>query len=223
MSIIEPELTALKDNLLDMINLVIGQIERSKDAIDTVNVKLAEEIMEDEKKINNQELSIDRDCENVLALHTPVAIDLRFVLSALRISNDLERIGDNTNGLAKFVKQNSKEINKKLLEEFKLKEMLEILSSMLVGMRQALKDEDSALAKETLKKNTLFDEFNKKALKTAEAILKEQSTNPKIILRLFSIVRALERSGALAKNIGEEIVFHVEAEVLKHYKKPEKG
>lgn len=223
MSIIEPELTALKDNLLDMINLVIGQIERSKDAIDKVDVKLAEEIMEDEKKINNQELSIDRDCENVLALHTPVAIDLRFVLSALRISNDLERIGDNTNGLAKFVKQNSKEINKKLLEEFKLKEMLEILSSMLVGMRQALKDEDSALAKETLKKNTLFDEFNKKALKTAEAILKEQSTNPKIILRLFSIVRALERSGALAKNIGEEIVFHVEAEVLKHYKKPEKG
>lgn len=222
MSIIEPELTALKDNLLDMINLVIGQIERSKDAIDKVDVKLAEEIMEDEKKINNQELSIDRDCENVLALHTPVAIDLRFVLSALRISNDLERIGDNTNGLAKFVKQNSKEINKKLLEEFKLKEMLDILSSMLVGMRQALKDEDSALAKETLKKNMLFDEFNKKALKTAEAILKEQSTNPKIILRLFSIVRALERSGALAKNIGEEIVFYVEAEVLKHYKKPEK-
>jgi len=219
MSIIEPELTALKDNLLDMLNLVIGQIEKCKESIHSIDVKLAEEIMENEKKINNQELSIDRDCENVLALHTPVAIDLRFVLSALRISNDLERIGDNTNGLARFVKQNSKEINKKLLEEFRLEKMLEILSSMLVGMKEAFKDENSVLAKETLKKNELFDDFNKKALKTAESILKTQSTNPKIILRLFSIVRALERSGALAKNIGEEIVFYVEAEVLKHNKK----
>jgi phosphate transport system protein len=219
MSIIEPELTALKDNLLDMLNLVINQIEKCKEAIHKVDVKLAEEIMENEKKINSQELAIDRDCENVLALHTPVAVDLRFVLSALRISNDLERIGDNTNSVARFVKQNNKEITKKLVEEFRLEKMLEVLSSMLLGMKQAFKGEDSALAKETLKKNELFDEFNKKALKTAEAILKEQSANPKIILRLFSIVRALERSGALAKNIGEEIVFHVEAEVLKHNKK----
>ncbi len=219
MSIIEPELTALKDNLMDMLNLVISQIEKCKDSIHHLDVKLAEEVMENEKKINNQELSIDRDCENVLALHTPVAVDLRFVLSALRISNDLERIGDNTNSVARFVKQNSKEITKKLVEEFRLEKMLEILSSMLLGMKQAFKNEDSNLAKETLKKNELFDEFNKKALKTAEAILKEQAANPKIVLRLFSIVRALERSGALAKNIGEEIVFYVEAEVLKHSKK----
>ncbi len=219
MSIIEPELTALKDNLLDMIKLVISQIEKSKEAVHKIDVKLAEEIMEEEKKINNQELSIDRDCENVLALHSPVAIDLRFVLSAMRISNDLERIGDYTNSLAKFIKQNSKEINKKLLEDFKLSEMLDILMSMLNGMKQALKDEDSALAKETLKKNALFDEFNKKALKTAEAILKEGAANLKTILKLFSIVRALERSGALAKNIGEEIVFYVDSEILKHNKK----
>jgi phosphate transport system protein len=219
MSIIEPELTALKDNLLDMIKLVISQIEKSKEAVQKIDVKLAEEIMEDERKINNQELAIDRDCENVLALHTPVAIDLRFVLSALKISNDLERIGDNTNSVAKFVKQNSKDINKKLLEEFKLNEMLEILSGMLLSMKQALRDEDSVLAKETLKKNELFEEFNKKAIKTAEAILKEGSANLKTILRLFSIVRTLERSGALVKNIGEEIVFYVEAEILKHNKK----
>jgi phosphate transport system protein len=219
MSIIEPELTALKDNLLDMIKLVISQVDKCKDAVQKIDVKLAEEIMEGEKKINNQELSIDRDCENVLALHTPVAIDLRFVLSALRMSNDLERIGDNTNNLAKFIKQNSKDVSKKLLDEFKLTDMLEVLSAMLDGMKQALKEENTALAKETLRKDELFDQLGKKALKAAEDVLKDEEANAKTVLRLFSIVRGLERSGALAKNIGEEIVFYVEAEILKHHKK----
>ena len=155
MSIIEPELSALKDNLLDMFSLVIKQIDKCTEAIHKIDVKIAEEVMENEQKVNSQELAIDRDCENVLALHTPVAIDLRFVLSALRIGNDLERIGDNTNSLAKFVKQNSKEINKKLLEEFKLEKMLEILSAMLQDMKTALKSEDAALAKETLKPQVL--------------------------------------------------------------------
>jgi phosphate transport system protein len=218
MSIIEPELSALKDNLLDMFNLVIKQIERCTEAIHKIDVKIAEEVMENEQKVNSQELAIDRDCENVLALHTPVAVDLRFVLSALKISNDLERIGDNTNGVAKFIKQNSKDISKKLVEEFKLEKMLEILASMLQDMKLALKNEDATLAKETLIKDLSLNEINKKALKTAEGILKEQNTEAKIILRLFSIVRNLERSGDLTKNIGEEIVFHVEAEVLKHKK-----
>jgi phosphate transport system protein len=218
MSIIEPELSALKDNLVDMFNLVIKQIERCTESIHKLDAKLADEVIENENRVNSQELAIDRDCENVLALHTPVAVDLRFVLSALRISNDLERIGDNTNSLAKFVKQNNKDISKKLLEEFKLEKMLEILAAMLQDMKQALKTDDTNLAKETLKRDALLNELNKKALKTAEGILKEQHADAKVILRLFSIVRNLERSGDLTKNIGEEIVFHVEAEVLKHRK-----
>jgi phosphate transport system protein len=218
MSIIEPELSALKDNLLDMFSLVIKQIEKCTEAIHKIDVKIAEEVIENEQKVNSQELAIDRDCENVLALHTPVAVDLRFVLSALRIGNDLERIGDNTNSLAKFIKQNSKDINKKLLEEFRLEKMLEILSSMLQDMRHALKHGDTNLAKETLKKDLLLNDINKKALKTAEGILKAQNAEAKVVLRLFSIVRNMERSGDLTKNIGEEIVFHVEAEVLKHKK-----
>lgn len=218
MSIIEPELSALKDNLVDMFNLVIKQIERCTESIHKLDTKLADEVMENENKVNSQELAIDRDCENVLALHTPVAVDLRFVLSALRISNDLERIGDNTNSLAKFVKQNSKDISKKVLEEFKLEKMLEILAAMLQDMKQALKTDNTSLAKETLKRDDLLNDLNKRALKTAEAVLKEQHADPKVILRLFSIVRNIERSGDLTKNIGEEIVFHVEAEVLKHKK-----
>ncbi len=80
MSIIEPELSALKDNLLDMFSLVIKQIERCTEAIHKIDVKIAEEVIENEQRVNSQELAIDRDCENVLALHTPVAVDLRFVL-----------------------------------------------------------------------------------------------------------------------------------------------
>jgi phosphate transport system protein len=217
MPIIEPELNALRDNLLDMLNLVIDQIDKSRKAIQKMDSAIAEEVIRAEKKVNAQELSIDKDCANILALHTPVAIDLRFVLSTLRISNDLERIGDNIKSLARFVKH-SKNVDKEVLEEFKLKKMLDVLHSMLQEMKHALKEDNASMAKRALKQDGELNQINKKALKTAEVILKRQHVDTKIVLNIFSMVRNLERCGNLTKNIGEEIVFHLEAEVLRHKK-----
>src|SRR6188768_1458007 len=106
MPAIEPELQALKDNLVDMLQLVKNQMVRCKEAIHKNEVSIAEEVVEEERKVNTQELAIDRDCENILALYTPVASDLRLVLATLKISNDLERIGDNAKSLAKFLVNN---------------------------------------------------------------------------------------------------------------------
>lgn len=215
-SIMDPELAALKDKLMHMLSLVITQIEKCREAVRKIDEKSAEEVIENEKKVNAQELEIDQSCENILALYTPVAVDLRFVLSALMMSKDLERIGDHMNDLALFVKRHGGGISKKHLEEFKLDKMLEIISYMLEAMRIALKDKDSEIAREALKKDLELNDINKKALKTADGILKGHLASAKIVLRLFSLVRILERAGDLTKNIGEEIVFYLEAEVLKH-------
>src|SRR5687767_3939031 len=94
MSTLELELQALKEDLCDMLALVRSQLVKCKTVIEKKDKELAEEIITGEKKVNVQEIAIDRDCENILALHTPVATDLRFVLAALKITNDLERIGD---------------------------------------------------------------------------------------------------------------------------------
>jgi phosphate transport system protein len=217
MPAIEPELQALKDNLHDMLTLVKNQVVKCKDAIEKKDVSLAEEVMDDERRVNIQELAIDRDCESILALYTPVATDLRLVLATLKITNDLERIGDNAKGLAKFLLSNIKESHN-WLNDFHVTEMLDVLISMLKDMGEALRKDDTRLALKTTKKDEALNEFNKKAFKTTAELIKSHPHDAKTLLTLFSLIRDLERAGDLTKNIAEEIVFHIEAKVVKHKK-----
>lgn len=218
MPAIEPELQALKDNLLDMLSLVRGQIQKCKDAIEKKDVALAEEVMDDERKVNIQELAIDRDCESILALYTPVASDLRLVLATLKITNDLERIGDNAKSLAKFLLSNLHKDNMNWLAAFHVTEMLDVLVNMLKDMGEALRKEDTRMAVKTAKRDEVLNEFNKKAFKTTAELVKEHPEEARNLLILFSLIRDLERAGDLTKNIAEEIVFHIDARILKHKK-----
>jgi phosphate transport system protein len=218
MPAIEPELQALKDNLVDMLLLVKDQMVKCKEAIHKNDVSIAEAVVSEEKKVNNQELAIDRDCENILALFTPVASDLRLVLASIKISNDLERIGDNAKSLAKFLVNNPDKNTRPYLKSFEIEEMLEVLITMLKDMGEALRKDDTKLAVKTTKKDEQLNEYNKKAFKTTASLMQEHPEDSKTILTLFSHTRNLERAGDLTKNIAEEIVFHIEAKVLKHKK-----
>jgi phosphate transport system protein len=218
MSTLELELQALKENLCDMCGLVRSQLAKCKDVIEKKDTDLAEEIISGEKKVNVQEIAIDRDCENILALHTPVATDLRFVLATLKITNDLERIGDNAKSLARWLKANIGKVPDKLLREYELPQMLDVLVEMLKDMGEALSKSDTKLARKTAKKDELLNDHKKKAFKTTVELVKEYPDEAKALLNLFAISRNLERAGDLTKNIAEEIVFHIEAKVLKHKK-----
>jgi phosphate transport system protein len=215
---IEPELQALKDNLLDMLSLVKNQMVKCKKAIQKNDLSLAEEVLADERRVNSQELAIDRDCENILALFTPVATDLRLVLATLKITNDLERIGDNAKSLARFLKEDSTGSSRKWIKEFHLELMLDVLIEMLRDMGEALRTSDTRLAKKTTKRDEEVNEFNKKAMKTAAELIKAHPDEAKTLLLLFALTRNLERAGDLIKNIAEELVFHIEAKVVKHKK-----
>jgi phosphate transport system protein len=215
---IEPELQALKDNLLDMLSLVRGQLVKCKKAIQKRDLDVAEEVISDERKVNMQEIAIDRDCENILALFTPVATDLRLVLATLKITNDLERIGDNAKSLARFLVEHMNSIPKHWIEEYKIEQMLDILTDMLKDMGEAFKKEDTRLARITTKNDEQINKYNRDALKTTADLIKQNPEHAKTLLILFSLIRNLERAGDLTKNIAEELVFHIEAKVLKHRK-----
>ena len=215
---IEPELQALKDNLLDMLSLVRGQLLKCKKAVQKRDLSIAEEVINDERKVNMQEIAIDRDCENILALFTPVATDLRLVLATLKITNDLERIGDNAKSLARFLVEEMDSIPKHWLDDFKIEQMLDVLTEMLKDMGEAFKKEDTRLARITTKNDEQINKYNRDALKTTADLIKQHPEHAKTLLTLFSIIRNLERAGDLTKNIAEELVFHIEAKVLKHKK-----
>ncbi len=218
MSTLELELHVLKDNLVDMLSLVRNQMVKCKEAIEKKDVDLAEDVISGEKKVNVQEIAIDRDCESILALYTPVATDLRFVLATLKITNDLERIGDNAKSLARFVKGNIKKIPQELFREYELVGMLDVLIEMLRDMGEALQNSDTKLARKTTKKDEALNDYYKNAFKTTVSLVKEHPDEAKSLLELLGLARNLERAGDLTKNIAEEIVFHIEAKVLKHKK-----
>src|SRR6201996_6578203 len=101
MTQLENELQEVKKEVINMWNLVQSQLEKSRTAMFNFDRDLAREIVLKEKRVNAFELKIDRDCENIFALHCPVAVDLRFLLAALKINTNLERIGDIAAGVAK--------------------------------------------------------------------------------------------------------------------------
>lgn len=199
-----------------MLAMVKGQMEKCIDAIRKRDVVIAREVVADERKINGQELAIDRDCENILALFTPVATDLRLVMATLKIANDLERIGDSAKSLAKVLIKESGKKRRKWMEDLQFVKMLEVLVSMLKQMGRALRKEDTAPALSALKKDKVLNRLYEQALKTTADLIRKHPDDSKPILTLFLMVRNLERSGDLTKNIAEEIVFQIEARVMKH-------
>ncbi|MEQ8426123.1 MAG: phosphate signaling complex protein PhoU [Cyclobacteriaceae bacterium] len=218
MSNLEIELQALKENLLEMMELVSGQITLCKDATLNGNLELASEVVSNENRVNALELTMDKDCENILALHNPVATDLRFVLAVLKNTGDLERIGDNAKNIATFLTKNGKKLDKIYLDKFGIEKMYDASISMLSCLGKALKKDDAELARKTFKEEELLNKKNKNGPKIAAALIEEDPKQAKLIVRLLSVVNKLERVGDLAINIAEEVVFHVEAKVLKHNK-----
>ena len=216
MPAIEPELQALKDNLQDMLSMVKTQMENCMKAIEERDTDIAKQVVDDEKKINIQELAIDRDCENILALYTPVATDLRLVLATLKITNDLERIGDSAKSVAKVLGSDLEKNAYKWMDELNFVQMLDVLVSMLKEMGNALRKGDTKSALKAVKKDEALNDYFKKAVKITESLIRKHPDDSKTILTLFLLVRNLERAGDLTKNIAEEIVFQIDARVVKH-------
>ena len=216
------ELLSLKENIIELHDEVSAQLIKCKKAIAKSDVSLAKDIISGEKRINALELMIDKDCENILALNHPVATDLRFVLAALKISNDLERVGDNAKGIARTLVEDSDVFRDNIVEGFKLMMMFDVAIEMLTEMGKALKNSDTSLARKILEKDDVLDKINKQAISVACDLIKDNPKQAKDILNVFSVIRKLERVGDLVKNVGEELIFHIEAKVVKHKKKKDK-
>ena len=217
MTPLENELTALKKELISMWILVQSQLNKAKEAMVQFDKDLAREVLIKEKRVNSFELKIDRDCENIFALHCPVAVDLRFLLAALKINTNLERIGDIAAGIALYVVESSVNFDVELLEKTSLIRMYEEAVNILIDTRTAFEKEDTVLARSIFKRDDVLDAINDGAPANITEIIKADINTLPESLYILSIIRKLERIGDQAKNIAEEIIFYVEAKILKHY------
>ena len=216
MTHLETELKQLKDSITEMFEMVISQLSKSKDALVNLDKDLAREVRANERRINSFELKMDRDCENLIALFNPVAIDLRFVIASLKINSNLERIGDIAEGIANYVLYLKFEPSKDLLETTQLIKMFDTAILMLEMSMQSYANEDTSIARNSFKEDEFLNEANLKSTEVIADYIRSNPDNINQALYTISTVRKLERVGDQCKNIAEEIIFYMEAKVLKH-------
>ena len=215
----EYEIENLRNLLFEMLELVKDQMHLTKEALLTGDHELSCEIMRKEKRVNSYELSIDRECEDFLALHTPVASDLRFTIAVIKISESLERIGDHAYRISSFVFDDYLKLNKELVEITHIPTLFDEIDDMLINISDALETGDSSIAKKVFKQDKVINKINKnipKLLSEYSAKNKDEFAN---LILLSRTIGKLERAGDLIKNIAEEILFYYDSKVIKHKKK----
>lgn len=217
------ELRNLKEETIEMWKLVQSQLQKGLSALLNFDKDLAREIVLIEKRVNGAELTIDRDCEDILALYSPVAVDLRFLLAVLKINTNLERIGDIAEGIAKMIIDTKEPFDKSLLDVTKVNEMYDECLQMVAEILSAFEQEDSAIARGIFRRDELLDQINEKANDLVSGYLTQHPDKMEQSLTVLSMIRRLERIGDQTENIAEEIIFYIEAKVLKHAPKQDKS
>ncbi len=215
---IELELDYLKSIILEMFELVRKQINMAKMALINHNQEAAEEVIRNESRVNGFEITIEKECENLLALHQPVATDLRFIMAALITNGNIERIGDHADKIAKIVRDNENPFDNELIESLHLNEAFEIVDEMMEKVITAFATRNADEARLVFKLDKSIDKINKKSLVFLSDYLKDHSDKIIQALWLFRIIGKLERVGDVLKNVAEEVIFYLDAEILKHKK-----
>lgn len=214
---VDDELVKIRKEVLEMWTLVYDQIKNVCEAIPSSDKEKAWDVLIREKRVNASELKIDCDVEDFLVLYTPVAIDLRFALAMLKINADLERIGDFAENIARFViRQDGVPIDADLLKRIRLQEMVDGVIDMLATSRLALEKEDISMANSLFEKDNLLDEINAGVTAVLTEYAKEHPDKIGLCIDFKSVFLRLERTGDHITNLAEEIVFYIDAEVLKH-------
>lgn len=216
----ESELVQIKESIEEMWKLVHSQISKSRQALLGADQDLARVVISTEKRVNAFELKIDSDCENYIALFSPVAIDLRLVLSMLKINKTLERIADFAEGIARFaISFPANEQQLQLLKQIKIEEMMNCVEEMLDKSLDAINSENSALAGSVFSIDNKIDKEYSNAYNILASHIAAHPEDVLYCLKAVSLLRKIERAGDHCNNIMEEIVFYLDAKVLKHQKK----
>jgi phosphate transport system protein len=211
----DKELEQLKVKINLMFSLATKSLEASITAVMKDSDESAESVFELERLVNQVELEIDNGVVDILALQQPVASDLRLILAILKINNDLERIGDHAVNIAESAKGLIKTPEREPL--LKIPQMAEYVLVMLKDANRSFDQLDAQLAQRVLEEDDTIDTLNRELLAEVAELIKENQSTTEGNLELARISRNLERVADLATNISEEVIFYVQAKIVKHH------
>jgi len=217
----DQDLQALKEELLEMGGRVEAIIQKSVEALKRRDRRLAEEVLADDKAIDRLEIDVDERCVSLLALRQPMAVDLRFITAALKIGNDLERVGDHAVNIAQSAERLADEPPLKPLVD--IPRMADLASGMLREALDAFVQRDAATARKLVKRDDEVDNLNRQVFRELISYMMEDPRTITRAMELILVARNLERVADLATNVAEEVVFFTEARIIKHHAEEQVG
>ena len=211
---LDKDLLRLENRIAELGELIIESTNRCIRCIETFDKTLTAEIVDNESIINEMEVDIEEDCLKILALHQPVAFDLRFIIVVLKVNNDLERMGDQALNIAERI--NFLSDLDRLVLDLDFNTMGAICRNMVEKSLEALKQRDVERAQEVV---DMDDEVDALHSRNYRVLQKAMEVDPKIVTTAISyltISNNIERLADLATNIAEEIIFMEGGQVVRH-------
>lgn len=212
---LQRDLEALKKELLQLGNLVESAINSAILALHNRETTLADRVLKIEIEINEKEVYIEEECLKMLALHQPVAVDLRFIVAVLKVDNDLERMGDFAKNIAKRALDLAHLQPVPIFPEF-VTELPDLVRTMVRKSLDSLVTLDVDLARSIIKMDKRVDEINANMYVEVRRLIAEDVTRTEAALNLLSCSRHMERIADLSTNIAEDVLFMVEGKVMRH-------
>lgn len=211
----EQDLEILKERLIYMASLAMSNIFLSVKMLTERNEKHVDELLAQEQSINSLQIEIDNLCLKLIALHQPVAADLRFLVSSIKISSELERIGDQAVNISQAAVELAKQPLLKPLVD--IPRMAESVQKMVKDAVDSFITRNSSLARDVLQRDDFVDEAKDRTfVELLEIMSREADTIPRA-MQLILVSRNLERIADHATNIAEDVVYLVEARDVRHH------
>ena len=211
---LQREIERLKKKILSLCAAVEESVRMAVKSIEDGDAAMAEKVIRTDAEIDQAEVDLEEDCLKILALHQPVAIDLRFIIAVMKINNDLERIGDLAVNLAERAQFLSTQT--RIAVPFDLENLAEKAQGMLQKSLDSLVNLDAASAREVCRTDDEVDEINRKMYDLVKEAIRRHPEQLDILIPYLSISRYLERIADHATNIAEDVIYMIEGVIARH-------
>ena len=211
---LQRDLESLRKDVLHLGSLVQGSTKASIDFLNSKKAQQLDEVAQLERRINELEVDIEEHCLKILALHQPVAIDLRFIVVVMKVNNDLERMGDQAVNIAHRVQALIGEPDLGL--ELPLNQMTDTIQQMVTLSLEALVNQDATIARRVVEMDDEVDDLHSENYAALRRLVENNPQRVGSAMSMATVSSNLERIGDLCTNIAEEVIFMVEGKVIRH-------
>ncbi len=212
----QKELQKIKKMVLSLGAMVEERVRMAILAVEECDGEIAKKIISSDYEIDEMEVEIEEECLKAMALYQPVAIDLRFLVTVVKMNNDLERIGDQAVNIAQRMQTILKKESPGFI--FDYSEMAQKAEAMLKMSLDALVNLDLDLAFKVLKLDDEVDEIQKQAYRLIKKAIPKHPDRAGYLINLLLVSRHLERLADHATNIAEDVIYMIEGEIIRHGK-----